>query len=199
MLLASLLLMTGGCVSTSTDVRSWIDDQTAVSATAQIRPLSFSRNDIQNGVSIVNYADVGAFEVNEAGRRSYYLSVLDWSIVTKVMTANSRTVDDFSTLTIHADDQSISLRRFTQDHAMLKLTADVFQKRLASVNQNYYDVSIDQLMTIAHAKKLRLTAGNQNTGDTFYLSASGEKNSSLTTFAEEVSRTASLARPASGR
>ncbi|HEX2586150.1 MAG TPA: hypothetical protein VHL14_13555, partial [Steroidobacteraceae bacterium] len=79
----ALSLLASACSTTRSGVRSWVDEKTAVTVTAQQRAMVFYRDDFQSGVNIYDFADLGAFEINQSGKRSQYLCLLLWSTVAR--------------------------------------------------------------------------------------------------------------------
>jgi len=187
------MLMTA-CSTTGSGVRSWVDDKTAVTVTAQQRPMVFYRDDFQSGVNIYDFADLGAFEVNEAGKRQRYLCLLLWSTVARTSEYQSKIEADFSTLVIWADDQPLSFKRFTQNREMVHLGDVAFKRSASSGLEGYYEISLEQLAALAAAKTLRISPGNQAADEVPY-HAWRDDHGSLATFMNEVASTNRMINP----
>jgi len=164
-------------------LRSWVDEQTAVSVTAQKSAWTFFRRDVQATGKLYNFADLGAFEVNQTGKRRQYLCLLEW--VTAPILRKTRVVEDFSTLTIWADDQPLAFPRYTVNRELLHLTDMPFKGHTYNVLESYYEVSLEQLLTLSQAKSLRIAAANQPPDAAPYRSAK-EEHKSLLAFTNEV-------------
>jgi hypothetical protein len=175
-------------------VRSWVDDSTAVSVTAQRRPWLFGRDDVQVGVKIFYVAELGAFEINQVGKRHQYLCLQYRSTATAPILNKSRVLEDFSTLVVWADDQPLSFKRYAQNFGALQLSAGVFKRYVSSVTESYYEVSLTQLAIMAEAKTLRIAAANQPPGQPAY-KVSRDEHASFAAFTNEVTEIAKLANP----
>ncbi|HEX2584281.1 MAG TPA: hypothetical protein VHL14_04050 [Steroidobacteraceae bacterium] len=172
------------------DVRSWIDEQTTVSVTAQKSALTFFRRDMQASGKLVNFIDLGALEVNQAGKRRLYLCLLEW--ITDPVRRKKRVVDDFSTLTVWADDKELTFPRHTEDRSTLHISDMPYKRHTYNVLESYYEVSLEQLVTMSEAKTLSITAANHPADATPYRGVTkGHKD--LTAFTTEAVRIAALA------
>jgi len=185
----SILLM--GCAIAGSPVRSYVDERTAVSVTAQKHAMVFYHEDFQAGVNIYDFADLGAFEVNQSGKRHQYLCLILWSTLARTPEHQSRIEDAFVNLVVWADDQPITFKRVTQNREMLLLGDEVFKRSTASVREGYYAVTAAQLSTLAAAKQLKIEPADQAQGETPYRPWRNERNS-LAAFAEEISNTAKM-------
>ena len=196
--LFALSMLQNSAFAADLDVRSWIDEKTAASVTAQQRPLPFTRNDVQAGVMILYYAELGAFEINQSGKRRQYLCLQESSTATRPILHKSRIVEEFSTLNVWADDQLLSFKRLAQSFDALPLSADVFKRPISSTLENYYEVTIDQLEVMSQAKMLRLAASNHREGAELYRTPHDD-HSTLNTFTTEVANIAKMANPKSAK
>ena len=196
--LFALPFLQNRAAAADTSVRSWIDDKTAASITAQLRSLPFARSDIQAGVTILYYAELGAFEVNQSGKRRHYLCLQESSTATRPILKKSRIVEDFSTLNAWADDQLISIKRVAQHFDALPLSTSVFKQPISSAVENYYEVSVEQLEVMSKAKILRLATSNHRQGAELYKTPHDD-HGTLTSFATEVSNIANMANPATAK
>ncbi len=185
------LLTLSGCALTGQAVRSWVDEQTAVSVTAQKRVMVFYHENHQAGVNIYDFADLGAFEVNQTGSRHQYLYLMLWSTLSRTAEQQSHIEDAFADLVVWADDQPLTLKRQTQNHEMLHLSNAAFKLSSPDAHENYYDISLAQLSVLSTAKVLRIASANQAQGDTPYYLWRNEHNS-LAAFVDEISGTAKL-------
>ena len=184
----ALCLLASACSTTRSGVRSWVDEKTAVTVTAQQRPMVFYRDDIQSGVNIYDFADLGAFEVNQSGRRTQYLCLVLWSTVTRSDEHQSKVEDEFSTLVVWADDQPMTFKRFSQSRDMVHLGDQAFKRSAANARESYYEVSLAQLATLAAAKTLRIAPSTQVEGEAPY-HAWRDDHASLVAFMNEVAST----------
>jgi len=198
MLIMALLLAAMTIVpfkrANSESVRTWLDERTAVSVTAQRLAWTFVRRDALAGKRVYDFADLGAFEVNQTGTRHQYLCLLEW--ITDPSLRKSGVVEDFSTLIVWADDKQLTFPRYTQNREMLLLSEMPFKKHTYNVIESYYVVTVAQLETMAEAKSFRIEAANQPTDAAIYKSANGE-HASLVAFTREISNIAKLMNPAS--
>ncbi|MES1195448.1 MAG: hypothetical protein ABUL58_00690 [Steroidobacter sp.] len=185
-----VLAMLGAC-STGPAVRSWVDERTAVSVTAQKRSWVFYRDDFQAGVNIYDFADLGAVEINQAGKRHQYLCLLVWSTITRPILTQAKVEENFSALTVWADDQPLTFKRITENHEMLQLGDVPFKRSAVSAGESYYEVSLSQLQTMAGAKTLRIAPANLPPREAPY-NTWRDEHASLAAFVNEVANTAKL-------
>ena len=191
LMMVAVLTALSGCVTTGTDVRSWVDEQTAVSIIAQKRAMVFYHADKKTGVNVYDFADLGAFEVNQTGTRHQYLYLMLWSTLSRTPEQQAHIEDMFSEMTIWADDQPLTFRRDTQDHDMLHLGAAVFKSSSPDAHENYYVISLAQLSVLSAAKTWRITPAKQEQEDTPY-HLWRDEHDSFASFVDEVSGTAKL-------
>jgi len=178
-----------GCAMTGSSVRSWVDEQTAVAITAQKRAMVFYHENFQAGVNLYDFADLGAFEINQSGKRHQYLCLNLWSTLSRTTEQQSQIGTAFNTMVIWADDQPLTFKRLTQNREMVHVSNAVFKR--ADASESYYEISPGQLSVLAAAKELRLAPANQAQGETPYHLWRNEHNS-LIAFVDEVSHTAKL-------
>ncbi|HEX2585895.1 MAG TPA: hypothetical protein VHL14_12235 [Steroidobacteraceae bacterium] len=184
----ALSLLASACSTTRSGVRSWVDEKTAVTVTAQQRAMVFYRDDFQSGVNIYDFADLGAFEINQSGKRSQYLCLLLWSTVARSDEYQSKVEEDFSNLVVWADDQPVTFKRLTQNRDMVHLGDQAFKRSTSNAHESYYEISLAQLATLAAAKTLRISPSNQAAGDSPY-NAWRDDHAGLVAFMNEVSNT----------
>lgn len=151
----------------------------------------FYRDDFQSGVNIYDFADLGAFEVNQSGARHQYLCLLLWSTVARTSQRQSEVEEDFSTLVVWADDQPLSFKRIAQNRDMVHLGDSAFKRSTSNARENYYEISLAQLATLAAARTLRLSSASQAAGEAPYR-AWRDDRASLVSFVNEVTSTSRM-------
>ena len=182
-------MLLAGCATTGSAVRSWVDDNTAVSVTAQKRAAVFYHENFQAGVNLYDFADLGAFEINQSGKRSQYLCLILWSTLPRTAEQQTHLEEVFANMVIWADDQPLSFKRYTQNREMVHLGEAPFKR--SDAHEGYYEVSPEQLSVLAAAKELRIAPANQAQGETPYRLWRKEHNS-LAEFVDAVNNTAKL-------
>lgn len=166
-----------GCATGGSSVRSWIDEQTAVTVTAQKKAMVFYREDFQAGVNIYDYANLGAFDINRAGAHRRYLCLALWSTLARTEEQQAKLETAFANLVIWADDQPLTFKRVTQNREMLNVVQPVFKLPSSEVQENYYEVSTGQLSILALAHELRVASSEQAQGEAMYHPWRNERNS----------------------
>jgi hypothetical protein len=189
-----LCVMLTACSITGSAVRTWVDEGTAVAVTAQKHATVFYRDDVQVGVEINDFVDLGAFEINQSGTRHQYLSLLAWSTLARTPEQQSRIEDRFANLVIWADDQPMAFKRYTQNREMLHVSRELFKRFSPTPHENYYEISIAQLATLVAAKELRIGPADQQSWEALYRTWHNEQ-ADLAAFTNEVSNTAKLINP----
>lgn len=141
---------------TASGVRSWLDERSAVTVTAQRKPFIFSREDFPAAVNLRDYAQLGAFEVNRSGERKLYLSLVLWSTMNRSAEQLAQTDAAFATMSIRANDQLIVLQRIAAFRDTPSLGSPAFDLPIAAAHESYYAVTAAQLQAIAEARTLSI-------------------------------------------
>lgn len=156
------------CAGSSGAVRTWVDARTAVAVTAQGRSLVLSREDFPAGVNVRDYAELGAVEVNRSGTRKRYLAVVLWSTVARTPAERAQLQAAFSSITLWADDQPLTLQRSATTHEAILLSAPALSLPSPAASEAYYEVTTAQLMALANTKRLMLRPGSVVDGESAY-------------------------------
>lgn len=163
------------CVARPGDtVRTWIDPRTAVAVTAQARSMVLSREDFPAGVNVRDYAELGAFEINRSGARKRYIAVVLWSTVARTPTELAQLQADFSSITLWADDQPLTLKRSATTHEAMLVSTPVLSLPSPAASEIYFEVSAAQLAALAAARRLSLSPGTMAEGERSYTLWRGE-------------------------
>jgi hypothetical protein len=122
-------------------------------------PFIFFRDNPGRGAFARNYVNFGPIEVNAGGSYRYYLWLGIWSTVQDVDDTERR--DRFESIVLIADGELLLLDIAGWTPAAIGASEPVYVRPVASADDAYYAVTVDQIRLIAEAKELRLmTSGN---------------------------------------
>lgn len=144
--MALALVALSGCASTSSQVRTWVDEQTAVTVTAQKNAGVFVHANPLTVGNSYDFVGVGAFEVNQTGQRRQYLSLMEWGTLLLTSEQQLQIEDTFKTFTIWADGQPLTFTRLTQDRKTLLVNEPLFSVAGIKRREAYYEISVAQLV-----------------------------------------------------
>lgn len=159
---AVVLSLLSGCIHQSaSEVRSWLDNQTAVTVTAQRHALVFSREDFAAGVNVRDYAELGCFEINQSGRRKLYVGLILWSTVNRAAAQLAEDDARFARIVLQADDRPIELQRVATSRPMLGVSTAIFSLPAPGAREAYYELTASQLAALAAARHVLLEPVSQ--------------------------------------
>lgn len=152
--LLSLLLI--GCASSGYEARSWLDNESAVTITAQKAPVVLYGEDFAAGVNVHDYIEMGCFETNRAGARKLYLGMVLWSTVNRTPEQLAQSDAGFAQITLQADDRPIPLNRIEQGRESIGLSTPIFKLPAPGTREAYYEIDAAQFAALAEARTLTL-------------------------------------------
>ena len=152
-----LLLLLAGCASAPADPpRSWLDERTAVSVTAQGTPIVFAREEHLRAINVRDYAEIGAVEINRMGDRRLYLALQSWSTIDRTAAERERMDRSLSRVTVYADDRPIELTQAAASAEQLGLSRRPFVAPTPGTREIYFTIARSDLRSIALARVLQL-------------------------------------------
>lgn len=157
------LLLAGACASNSELVRSKLDPRTSVTISYSKSPFIFFRPLSAAQADAKEYVYAGPLEVNRSGDYRYYLWLSSWG------TMDSGEIDTrqqrFEAVDIIADGNAITLKVAGESEAAIGASEPVYPKPAGWATDLYYEVTVEQLRTIAAASSLQLRF--RSTSETF--------------------------------
>ena len=162
--LAALTLLEQGCaIGSAQQPRSWLDERTAATVTAQEPCAVFAYEDQARALNVRDYVQVGAVEVNRAGTRAYYLVLISWSTIDRSAAERAALDAELVRSTLWADDRPIELKRIPRGRAAADVYAAPYLAPAPAAIESWYPVTPEQMRAMASAAALSLTA---QAGDT---------------------------------
>lgn len=158
-----LLLWLGACSSNAP--RQWLDSVSGATITAQSRPLVLAHDDFPSGVNVRDYAELGLFDINNAGDHQPYLALTWWSTVDRDAAALAQQAEAFTTITLWANDQPLVLSRLTPQDAIGMQKLVVFPLPSPNARVGYYRLNAAQLQALRHAHQLGLSPSGLKPGE----------------------------------
>lgn len=184
----SLALALSACASNpQLQARTWLDERTAVTVTAQESPATFAREEQMRAMNVRDYADIGAIEINRMGTRSYYLLLISWSTIDRTATEREAIEGALARITLWADDRPIELTREPATGSSVGLSRRPYILPTPAAVESWYPLTLAELRSLAAADALRLSA-KAATGDERRYSEWRSDRRGLASFLEYISQ-----------
>jgi hypothetical protein len=165
-----LILLLNGCSSTQLAApRTWLDERTAVTVTAQSDPAVLAREEHMRAINVRDYAQLGAVEANRMGTHQLYLVLVSWSTIDRSATEQERSAAGFSRITLYADDRPIELTRAAPAREELGFARRPFAHPTPGAHEIYFAVTRGHLQSIALSGTLQLIAHREGGAADKYL------------------------------
>lgn len=154
-----LSLVVSACASDSQrQARSWLDERTAVTATAQEPPAILAREDQMRAMNVRDYVEIGAIETNRVGNRRYYLLLVSWSTIDRTDAERAAIETALAHITLWADDRPLELKRLAVDRAAIGLSHPPYALPTPAAVESWYPIDLAELRSLAAAATLRISA-----------------------------------------
>lgn len=131
-----------------------LDELTGVTVTHATRPVVLYRDRSAQAAFARDFVYLGPIEVNNMGRRQYYLWLGAWTTTDSLESATE--IGDFETIVIYADGEPLSLDVAGFTPESIGVSAPVYLKPVASTRDAYFRVTADQIRVMAEARELEL-------------------------------------------
>jgi hypothetical protein len=152
------LLLQGCAAGALRQPRTWLDERTAATVTAQEPCAVLAHENQARATNVRDYVQAGAVEVNRAGTRAYYLVLISWSTVDRSADERVALDAELAHSTLWADDRPIELRRIAQGRAAAGVSSGPYAAPAPAAIESWYPVTLNELGALAGATLLRLTA-----------------------------------------
>jgi len=176
------LLLIAACGSPGPIALQHLDQETGVTITRAEKPLVLYRDRSAQSAHGRDYVYLGPIEVNNMGRRHYYLWLGIWG------TADNRVadVDDFESIVMFVDGEPMSLEATGWTPGAIGASGSVYVKPVAAATDAYYSVTIDQIRLMAEAGDIELRAGTVRTKLYTQWDTSGSTSANILAFVKRV-------------
>ena len=148
------VLFTSACSSNPELVLSKLDPKTSVTISYNQSPLVFVRSRGTNTSNAAEHIYLGPVEVNRSGDYRYYIWLASWSMTDNAQP--NRRYDRFESIDIISDGNPVTLKLTGASTRAIGASEPVYRKPVGWAIEAYYDVTLDQLRTIAQATDLRV-------------------------------------------
>jgi hypothetical protein len=132
------------------NLQQYLDGETGVTVTSLTAPLAFAREQPMLAVHARDYVYIAPLEINNAGRREYYVWLSGWSTIDHGARAAALEVPD-GVVYLLADDEPVVLEGVTDP----RLGRAPYSGPVDS-GQSFYRVTRDQLRLLALAERLEM-------------------------------------------
>jgi hypothetical protein len=157
--MAAALLLLAACVASSPQrPRTWLDERTAATVTAQEPCTIFAFEDHARATNVRDYVQLGAVEVNRSGTRKYYVVLISWSTIDRSAPERAALDAELAHTTLWADDRPIDLLRIPNGRLAAGIGTGPYLAPAPAAIESWYAVSLNQIEALAQASSLRLTA-----------------------------------------
>lgn len=158
-LVAALPLLTNACaIGPVGSPRTWLDERTAATVTAQEPGVVFAHEDQVRAMNVRDYVQAGAVEVNRTGSRDYYLVLISWSTIDRSASERAALDAELARSTLWADDRPIDLHRIAQGRAAAGVSGAPYVAPAPAAIESWYPISPNEIRSLAAARTLSLTA-----------------------------------------
>ncbi|MBT8090368.1 MAG: hypothetical protein KJO01_09185 [Gammaproteobacteria bacterium] len=151
---ALVVLLTSACSSNPELVLSKLDPKTSVTISYNQSPLVFVRSLAADTARDQEHVYLGPVEVNRSGDYRYYIWLASWSMTDAA--ATNRRYDRLESIDIIADGSPVTLKLTGASTRAIGASEPVYRKPVGWAIEAYYDVTLEQLRTIAQATDLRV-------------------------------------------
>lgn len=134
-----------------------LDELTGVTVTHVTQPVVLYRDRSAQAAFARDFIYLGPIEVNNMGRRNYYLWLGAWTTTDSPDRATD--IGDFESIVIFADGEPLSLDVAGFTPESIGVSEPVYVKPVASSMDAYYRVTTDQIRVIAEARDIELMTG----------------------------------------
>jgi len=134
-----------------------LDELTGVTVTHVTQPVVLFRDRSAQAAFARDFIYLGPIEVNNMGRRNYYLWLGAWTTTDSPDRATD--IGDFESIVIFADGEPLSLDVAGFTPESIGVSEPVYVKPVASALDAYFRVTADQIRVMAEANDLELRAG----------------------------------------
>jgi len=156
--IAAAALLLASCAGTDTTELQRLDPETGVTVTRATAPIVMYRDMSAHSAHGRDYVYLGPVQVNNMGRREYFLWLGIWGTSDSV--DRGRKMGDFETIVLYADGEPLGLEVRGWTPGSIGTSRDVYAKPVTTALDGYYRVTIDQLRLIAESRDLELRAGS---------------------------------------
>lgn len=162
-MMALLLLLDGCAAGSAQQPRTWLDERTAATVTAQEPCAVFAHEDQALSTNVRDYVQAGAVDVNRTGTHNYYLVLISWSTIDRSAAERAALDAELAHSTLWADDRPIELQRIERGRDSAGVFSAPYAAPAPAAMESWYPVTLSELRALAGATTLRLTA---QAGDT---------------------------------
>lgn len=163
------LLLQACAAGSARQPRTWLDERTAATVTAQEPRVVFAHENQARATNVRDYVQVGAVEVNRSGTRAYYLVLISWSTVDRSPAERATLDGELVRSTLWADDRPIELRRIAQGRAAAGVFSAPYAAPAPAAIESWYPVTLNEIGALARASTLKLTAQSGDTPRSYQL------------------------------
>lgn len=154
-----LLVIVSACVAGQPAVVQKLDEMSAVTLTYGATPMVMSLDTPYGQSDDRRYLQVGSFEVNRMGGRTYFL----WLGISGLESsaAAGSNAEAFASVTLLLENQSIDLDVVGWSHASLGIGEPIYKKLYANSIDAYYPITLEQIQLLANSSNPKLrTSGS---------------------------------------
>jgi len=165
-------------------VTDYLDELTGVTVTHATVPVVLYRDRSAQAAFARDFVYLGPIEVNNMGRRTYYLWLGAWTTTDSPDRAVE--IGDFESIVIYADGEPLSLEVAGLTPESIGVSEPVYVKPVASTRDAYFRVTADQIRVIAEAHDLELRTGSLRPYEYRLWDGAGTGTRGLQAFLREV-------------
>ena len=152
-----VLTILSACATGQPPVVEKLDEITAVTITYSRAPIIMGRDTALDRAETRDYVQLGAIEVNRMGGLQYYI----WLGISDIdyATSAAERPEGYESIAIVVGDDTLRLDVLGWTPAAIGASAPVYKKLFTTSVDAYYQVSLDQIRSLATADVLKLRTG----------------------------------------
>jgi hypothetical protein len=157
-----LALLTAGCASTPPDdaVRERLDEATGATITSLREPQCYFSDEPALAANARDYLYIGPLELNQSGRRTYWLWIGVWSTIDRAVADGEGSRPVLERVQVMADGQPMDLDFAAADVAVPGMRLAPYATPAPAEPAAFIPVTRSQLLGIARAREIRVRTGS---------------------------------------
>lgn len=164
------VLVLGGCAATSQqdNTHEYLDQSTGITVTALAHPIIFFHEQPAVAANARDYLYVGPVEMNQMGKRAYYLWFGQWSSIDRALAGEKNDIE-IKEIVLLLDGMPMELNDTLAPYDKSRIIKPPYRTPVTSLRDSYIRVSRDQLNKIGTADHVSVRIGQGNNADTYQL------------------------------
>jgi len=141
----------GGCATEkAATVNEYLDPETAVTIRAVTEPIVYARDAPELAANVRDYLSAGVVEVNNMGKRAYYLALVSWSTIDRSPRAAGRAPLP-GRIEVTVGSRPLELTPVSHEPRRLGIGLPLFRPSHGYAGESWYALTVGDIRAIAGA------------------------------------------------